>query len=49
MGVSTHNLPAIVDRVIEAKLEVVQVQYNFASDAELRARPSRSCTRRAWA
>lgn len=33
MGVSTHNLPAIVDRVIEAKLEVVQAQYNFASDA----------------
>jgi len=33
MGVSTHNLPAIVDRVIEAKLEVVQVQYNFASAA----------------
>ncbi len=33
MGVSTHNLPAIVDRAIEAKLEVVQVQYNFASDA----------------
>ena len=32
-GVSTHNLPAIVDRVIEAKLEVVQVQYNFASAA----------------
>ena len=33
MGVSTHNLPAIVDRTIEAKLEVVQVQYNFASAA----------------
>jgi len=33
MGVSTHNLPAIVDRAIEAKLEVVQVQYNFASAA----------------
>ncbi len=33
MGVSTHNLPAIVDRVLEARLEVVQVQYNFASDA----------------
>jgi len=32
MGVSTHNLPAIVDRVIEAKLEVVQVPYNFAAD-----------------
>jgi hypothetical protein len=33
MGVSTHNLPAIVDRAIEAKLEVVQVSYNFASAA----------------
>jgi len=33
MGVSTHNLPAIVDRTIEAKLEVVQVPYNFAADA----------------
>lgn len=32
MGVSTHNLPAIVDRTIEAKLEVVQVPYNFAAD-----------------
>jgi aryl-alcohol dehydrogenase-like predicted oxidoreductase len=32
-GVSTHNLPAIVDRVIEAGIEVVQAQYNFASDA----------------
>jgi aryl-alcohol dehydrogenase-like predicted oxidoreductase len=32
IGVSTHNLPAIVDRVIEAKIEVVQAQYNFASD-----------------
>lgn len=33
VGVSTHNLPAIVDRVIETKIEVVQVQYNFASAA----------------
>jgi uncharacterized protein len=32
-GVSTHNLPAIVDRIIEAKIEVVQPQYNFASAA----------------
>ena len=32
VGVSTHNLPAIVDRVIEAKIEVVQPMYNFASD-----------------
>jgi uncharacterized protein len=33
IGVSTHNLPAIVDRVIEAKIEVVQVPYSFTSDA----------------
>jgi predicted aldo/keto reductase-like oxidoreductase len=34
IGVSTHTLPAIVDRVIETRLEVVQAQYNFASAAE---------------
>src|ERR1035441_9927340 len=34
IGVSTHTLPAIVDRVIEAKLDVVLAQYNFASAAE---------------
>ncbi len=34
IGMSTHRLPAIVDRVIETKLEVVQAQYNFASAAE---------------
>src|ERR1019366_9457510 len=34
IGVSTHTLPAIVDRVIATKLEVVQAQYNFASAAE---------------
>jgi predicted aldo/keto reductase-like oxidoreductase len=35
IGVSTHaTLPAIVDRVLEAKLDVVQAQYNFASAAE---------------
>ena len=33
IGVSTHTLPAIVDRVIATKLEVVQAQYNFASAA----------------
>ena len=33
IGMSTHALPAVVDRVIEAKLEVVQAQYNFASAA----------------
>jgi hypothetical protein len=32
-GISTHNLTAIADRVIEAKLDVVQPSYNFASDA----------------
>jgi len=32
VGMSTHNLPAVVDRVIAAKIEVVQAQYNFASD-----------------
>ena len=31
VGVSTHNLPAIVDRVLEAKIDVVQPQYSFAS------------------
>ncbi|MGB7720304.1 MAG: aldo/keto reductase [Bryobacteraceae bacterium] len=34
IGMSTHALPAVVDRVIEAKLEVVQAQYNFTSAAE---------------
>jgi aryl-alcohol dehydrogenase-like predicted oxidoreductase len=33
IGVSTHNLPAIVDRIIATKVDVVQPQYNFASDA----------------
>ena len=32
-GVSTHNLPAIADKIIEAKIDVVQPQYSFASDA----------------
>ncbi len=32
LGVSTHNLPAIVDRIIATKVDVVQPQYNFASD-----------------
>jgi aryl-alcohol dehydrogenase-like predicted oxidoreductase len=31
VGISTHNLPAVADRVIEAKLDVVQPQYNFMS------------------
>ena len=34
IGMSTHALPTVVDRVIEAKLEVVQAQYNFTSAAE---------------
>jgi len=34
IGVSCHqNLPAIVDRLIEAKIDVVQAQYSFAQDA----------------
>jgi aryl-alcohol dehydrogenase-like predicted oxidoreductase len=32
-GISTHNLPAVADRVIEAKLDVVQPQFNFMSAA----------------
>jgi aryl-alcohol dehydrogenase-like predicted oxidoreductase len=31
IGVSTHTLPAIVDRVIETRLDVVLAQYNFTS------------------
>jgi aryl-alcohol dehydrogenase-like predicted oxidoreductase len=37
IGMSTHNLPAVVDRVIEAKLEIVQPQYNFTSPADYAA------------
>lgn len=34
LGVSTHNLPAIAARILETKVvDVVQVQYSFASDA----------------
>jgi hypothetical protein len=34
IGVSCHGgLPAIVDRCIEAKIDVVQAQYSFAQDA----------------
>ncbi len=29
VGLSTHNLPAIADRILQTKMEVVQVQYNF--------------------
>jgi aryl-alcohol dehydrogenase-like predicted oxidoreductase len=34
IGMSTHNLPVMVDRILETKLEVVQAQYNFASAAQ---------------
>jgi hypothetical protein len=34
IGMSTHNLPAVADRVVETKLEIVQAQYNFTSAAE---------------
>lgn len=33
IGVSTHTLPAIVDRLIETKMDVCQPQYNFTSPA----------------
>ena len=33
IGVSTHNLPAIADRVIEAKLDICQPQINYTSPA----------------
>ena len=33
IGMSTHNLPVMVDRILETKLEVVQAQYSFASAA----------------
>ncbi|MGA9623866.1 MAG: aldo/keto reductase [Bryobacteraceae bacterium] len=33
IGVSTHDLPAIVDRMIECKLDVLQTLYSFASPA----------------
>ena len=34
IGLSTHNLPAVADRVLEAKLDLVQAQYNFTSAAQ---------------
>jgi aryl-alcohol dehydrogenase-like predicted oxidoreductase len=33
IGVSTHDLPAVVDRMIECKLDVLQTLYSFASPA----------------
>lgn len=33
IGVSTHELPTVVDRVIECKLDVLQTLYSFASAA----------------
>jgi uncharacterized protein len=32
IGISTHQLPAVADRLIETKLDVVIAQYNFTSD-----------------
>jgi hypothetical protein len=37
IGMSTHQLPAVVDRVIEAKLDIVQAQYSYASAATFTA------------
>jgi hypothetical protein len=37
IGMSTHQLPAMVDRVIEAKLDIVQAQYSYASAATFTA------------
>jgi uncharacterized protein len=33
VGISTHELPSIVDRVLECKLDIVQTMYSFASAA----------------
>ena len=33
IATSTHNLPAVADRLIETKTDVVTAQYNFTSDA----------------
>ncbi len=33
IGISTHRLPNVVDRVLETKLDVVQPQFSFSSDA----------------
>ena len=37
IGMSTHQLPAVVDRVIEAKLDICQAQYSYASAATFTA------------
>jgi aryl-alcohol dehydrogenase-like predicted oxidoreductase len=34
IGVSTHSLPAVADRALEARLDVVLAQYNFTSPPE---------------
>jgi predicted aldo/keto reductase-like oxidoreductase len=34
VGLSTHNLPAVVDRIVETRQELVQAQYNFTSAAQ---------------
>ena len=33
IGVSTHELPTVVDRIIECKLDMLQTMYSFASAA----------------
>jgi hypothetical protein len=33
IGVSTHELPAVADRVIDCKLDILQTMYSFASAA----------------
>ena len=33
VGVNTHDLPAVVDPIIECKLDVLQTLYSFASPA----------------
>lgn len=34
IGLSTHQLPAVADRIVETKQEIVQAQYNFTSAAQ---------------
>jgi uncharacterized protein len=34
VGLSTHQLPAVADRIVETKQELVQAQYNFTSAAQ---------------
>jgi uncharacterized protein len=41
MAVSTHALPRVVDRILEAKVDVVTAQYNFTSDPAFTAAAKR--------